>query len=116
MRDAAQVRRGQLEAAPALVFSRRSGKAVEETTSEAGGGITHLDAKADRGFRGWFSATRQARLKDWESPEKDGALDPSRQYLDKGIFSHLARATWYQVGTGFDWQLGKMPGKALSRW
>ena len=52
MRDAAQVRRGQLEAAPALVFSRRSGKAVEETTSEAGGGITHLDAKADRGFRG----------------------------------------------------------------
>ena len=43
-------------------------------------------------------------------------LNPSGRRSDRGIFGRSARASWYQLGTGSDEELGKMPGKALGLW
>ena len=43
-------------------------------------------------------------------------LNPSGRRSDRGIFGRSARAGWYQLGTGSDEELGKMPGKALGLW
>jgi hypothetical protein len=49
-------------------------------------------------------------------PNTNCVLNPSGQCSDREIFGRSARAGWYQLGTGSDRKLRKMPEKALGLW
>jgi hypothetical protein len=61
---------------------------------------------------------RSAKLaeKIGNHPNTNCVLNPSGRYSYSGIFGRSVRVGWYQLGTGSDRKLRKMPGKALGLW